>query len=117
MIGYQIYGGLSDEQTRTQLFDSEKYISVLKNICKAYKISFSYNCIDGGYIHKNGELSIEHSLHITLYDIDEATVKELARDLCTFFHQEAVLIIKNEIEMYYINGDKAVHDEISSIRQ
>ena len=117
MIGYQIYVGLNDGTTHTQLFDSEKYISILKNICKAYKVSFSFDCINGGYIYGDGTLSVENTLHVTIYDIDKGTIEEIGKDLCTFFHQECVMIIENEIERIYVKGDKAVHDEISLIRK
>ena len=113
MIGYQIYVGLSDGITHKQLFDSEKYVSVLKNICKAYKVSFSFDCIKGGYIYEDGTLSVENTLHVTILDVDKRTVEEIGKDLCTFFHQECVMIIENEVERFFVNGDKAVHDEIS----
>ncbi len=49
-----IYIGLKDSEVYEQLFETEKYISILKNVCKAYRVAFSMNRINGGYFHEDG---------------------------------------------------------------
>ena len=42
MIESKIYIGLNDLTTNTQLFENEKYIRVLRNVCHSYKVPFSF---------------------------------------------------------------------------
>ena len=78
MTESKIYIGLNDLTTNTQLFESEKYIKVLRNVCYAYKVPFSFNVQEGGYIYENGEYARENSLVLTLIDV-EKSVKIIAK--------------------------------------
>ena len=99
----RIYIGLNDSVTMKQEHDTGLYVSILKDVCKSYHVSFSFSVGQGGYIHDNGEYTQETSLVLSLIDTDSKTVTEIAKDLCVFFHQESVLITENEIKAYYIN--------------
>ena len=81
-----IYIGLNDQDTKVQKFETEKYVSVLKRLCIAYKVPFSFSLIDGGYIHDSGEYTQEKTLVLTLIDADKNIIEEIAKDLCVFFH-------------------------------
>lgn len=105
MFKTDIYIGLNDQDTKIQKFETSKYISILKNVCISYKVPFSLNVIDGGYIHENGEYTSEKTLVLSLIGIEKNTVEEIAKDLCTFFHQESVMIIVDRIRMYSIHSD------------
>ena len=37
----EIYVGLNDAKTHKQIFEKEKYISILKNVCHSYHTAFS----------------------------------------------------------------------------
>lgn len=102
MTETRIYVGLNDSVTKKQLFDTEKYISILKDVCYAYRTPFSFNVEEGGYIHENGEYTKETTLVLTLIGTDNTIVNEIAKDLCAFFHQESVLITENEIRSYFV---------------
>lgn len=97
-----IYIGLNDAVTKTQIFETEKYIKILKDVCCAYHTSFSFDVIEGGYIHDNGDYTKENTLQLTLIDVDKKRVEEIAKDLCAFFHQESVLITESTIRSYYV---------------
>ena len=84
MIETKIYVGLNDSVTKTQIFETEKYISILRNVCFAYHTPFSFDVEEGGYIHENGEYTRETSLILSLIDADRKTVNEIAKDLCVF---------------------------------
>ena len=103
MTETKIYVGLNDSVTLKQEFETEKYVSILKNVCKSYKIPFSFNFSQGGYIHENGNYTEELTLVITIIDVDKNIIDEIARDLCAFFHQESVLITEDRVRAYYIN--------------
>ena len=103
MIETKIYVGLNDSVTKTQIFETEKYISILRNVCFAYHTPFSFDVEEGGYIHENGEYTRETSLILSLIDVNKKTVNEIAKDLCVFFHQESVMITDNLIRTYFIS--------------
>lgn len=98
-----LYVGLNDSATLEQRFDTEKYVSVIKNICRSYKAPFSLNYIRGGYFGDDGTFVDENSLEISFLAEDDETVDEIAKDICAFFHQESVLIVKQECEIRYVH--------------
>ena len=80
--------GLKDVATNTQLFENEKYIRVLRNVCYSYKAPFSFNVLEGGYIYESGEYARETSLVLTLIVVEKAVVNDM----------EYVMITKNKYE-------------------
>ena len=103
MIETKIYVGLNDSITKNQIFETEKYISILRNVCFAYHMPFSFDVEEGGYIHENGEYTKETTLILVLIDAKEETVNEIAKDLCVFFHQESVLITEDRVRTYFVS--------------
>lgn len=87
-----IYIGLNDSETGVQKFATEKYLSILKNVCRSYRVAFSVQVINGGYFHEDGRYIEENTLVLTLLNIEEKTVIEIAKDLCAFFNQESVMV-------------------------
>ncbi len=102
MLQTTIYIGLNDSVTHEQKFGTEKYLSLLKRVCRAYHTAFSVHTVDGGYFHEDGSYVEETTLALTLMDVPEETVEEMARDLCAFFHQESVMVTKSSSEVYFI---------------
>ncbi len=102
MVESKIYIGLNDVTTNTQLFENEKYVKVLRNVCYSYKVPFSFNVQEGGYVYESGEYARETSLVLTLIDADKAVVDDIAKDLCAFFHQESVLVTENRIQAHFV---------------
>ena len=103
MTETKIYIGLNDSVEKRQLMETEKYISILRNVCYAYNTPFSFGVEEGGYIHESGEYTKETTLVLTLIDADKTIVNEIAKDLCTFFHQESVLITEGVVRAYYVS--------------
>lgn len=99
-----IYVGLNDMDTKVQKFELSRYTSVLKNVCLNYHVPFSFSVIEGGYFHENGEYTQENSLKISFIGIEQETVEEIAKDLCTFFRQKSVLITIDTVEVYSIHS-------------
>ena len=98
----KIYIGLNDSITLQQKFDTSKYMSILKNVCMAYHVPFSFSLSEGGYIHENGFYVQEKTLIISMIDVEENTAEEIAKDLCAFFHQESVLMTVSEVKSVFI---------------
>ncbi|MBQ7595249.1 MAG: hypothetical protein IJU45_01155 [Clostridia bacterium] len=102
MTETKIYIGLNDSQTLDQKFDTDKYKKILKQVCFNYHIPFSVSVSEGGYFHENGDYTEENTLVITLIDVPDITVNEIAKDLCAFFNQESVMITTDTIRAYFI---------------
>ena len=97
-----IYIGLNDSETGVQKFDSAKYLSILKNACRSYKVAFSIQEISGGYFHEDGRYTEENTLMLTLIDVPEQIVIELAKDFCAFFQQESVMVTSSPTSVIFI---------------
>ena len=97
-----IYIGLNDSETGIQKFDSEKYLSILKNACQNYNVAFSVQFINGGYFHEDGRYTDENTLMLRLIDVPDETVTELAKDFCAFFNQESVMVTKSPVSVTFI---------------
>ncbi len=98
-----IYVGLNDSITRKQKYDTDTYLHLLKTVCLRYHVAFSLQEIKGGYFHEDGSYVEENSLVLTLIDVEYETVKEIAKDLCAFFHQESVMVTRSSAEVEYIS--------------
>ena len=99
----EIYVGLKDSESHKQIYEKERYISVLKNVCHSYRTAFSYDVIEGGYFHEDGTYVEETSLKLTILNTPEEIVKEIAKDLCAFFHQESVMVTYLEPDVEFIS--------------
>ncbi len=104
MTETKIYVGLNDSETLKQKHETERYIRILKTVCRSYHTPFSFSLAEGGYIHENGNYTQETTLVISLIDVDKTIVGEIAKDLCVFFHQESVMITEGRIRSYFVNG-------------
>lgn len=97
-----IYIGLNDAETGVQKFNTEKYLSILKNVCRSYEAAFSVHTINGGYFHEDGRYTEENTLALMLTDVPKTVVTEIAKDLCAFFHQESVMVISSPCEVVFV---------------
>ena len=101
-LQYTIYIGLNDADTGSQKFETEKYVSILRRVCQSYHVAFSFHLTTGGYVHDDGRYTEENTLQLMLLNAEEATVTEIAKDLCTFFHQESVMVTKSACSVVFI---------------
>ena len=98
-----IYIGLNDMDTGIQKYDTEKYMSILKNVCRSYQVAFSVQLIKGGYFHEDGRYTEENTLSLRLVDVPDEVVTEIAKDLCAFFHQESVMVTVSHCMTYFVH--------------
>ena len=98
-----IYVGLNDSETGVQKFGTEKYLSILKNVCRSYRVAFSVQLINGGYFHEDGHYTEENSLRLTLMNVPDQEVMEIAKDLCVFFNQESVMVSSLPTSTIFVN--------------
>lgn len=103
MLQSTIYVGLNDSESGVQKFSTEKYLSILKNVCKSYRVAFSVQVINGGYFHEDGRYTEENTLTLTLMEVPEETVTEIAKDLCAFFNQESVMVTSSPCSVVFVH--------------
>ena len=97
-----IYIGLNDSETGVQKYDSEKYISILKKVCKHHKLAFTIQTINGGYFHEDGRYTEENTLMLKLVGVPEETVMELAKEFCVLFNQESVMVTTSPTTVVFV---------------
>lgn len=98
MIEARIYIGLNDKEKCEQIFSLEKYKSIVKLICRNYRVNFSMYKLEGGYFYEDNVSYVEeNTIMITLIGIEKETVNEIAKDMCAFFNQESVMIVYNPV--------------------
>ncbi len=100
----RIYVGLNDSETKEQKYETEQYLDLLKDVCKKFRVAFSVDVEQGGYYHEDGEYTEENSLVLELIGTDKETVKGIAKELCTVFHQESVLVTESYVKGYSVMG-------------
>ena len=93
----RVYIGLNDLETKDQKLETDRYVSILKKICQAHEVPFSFNVNEGGYMHDNGEFTEEKTIVLTFIDVKQETVDEVAKEACVLFHQESVLVTVDQI--------------------
>ena len=106
---FSIYIGLNDKNTGVQKFDTEKYVSILLNICHNYRVAFSFHVTTGGYFHDDGRYTEENSLVLMLLDVSEDVVMEIAKDMCAFFNQESVMIMSSPCHVAFVRDALNIH--------
>lgn len=95
----QVYIGLNDSETKEQIFETGRYVSILKEVCHEFGVPFSLDVIEGGYIHDDGTFTEEKSIVLTFIDVEQKTIDEIARKVCALFNQESVLITTEHIHV------------------
>lgn len=103
----QVYIGLNDAETKKQEHETDRYVSVLKKVCVDHGVPFSFDIVNGGYIHDDGEYTEEKTIVLTFINVPQGTVDDIARDLCVFFHQESVLITDDRVRVRTIRESLA----------
>ena len=93
----KIYIGLNDMDTKSQKCATDSYIAILKRICRSCGVPFSFNVVDGGYIHDDGEYTEEKTIVLSLVNVPHDIVDEIAKESCVLFHQESVLVTVGRI--------------------
>ena len=106
MVKNQLYIGLNDKITHQQMFDKQKYTGIVKEVCRNYRAAFSLTEMDGGYYQNDNSYVEEKTLCLTFFDLPKEKVMEIAKDLCTFFNQESVLVSSDQVETVFVEPEE-----------
>ena len=96
---YEIYVGLVNRTTMREA-TLEEVSELINSVFKERKIGFSVVRQLGGYSHEYG-YSTEKSIRVTLFDITEDEVENIAMKLKEGLVTDAVLITREDCDFYY----------------
>lgn len=105
-----LYIGLNDADTHEQKFDTDVYYKILRHVCRQYHVAVSVSLNNGSYFHEDGTYVEEQTLVLTMMGVPEETVREIAKDLCTFFNQESILVSYTDCETHFIKDRINIHE-------
>ena len=105
VIEMRIYVGLDDKDSHEQRWDTEKCKALMKEVCRTYDTPFSLHLIEGGYFHDDGTWVEENTLVVTLIGTPSRTVYQIAKEVCTLFNQETVLLTCTPVHCFSVHDD------------
>ena len=98
---YEIFIGLKDKDSFTELLDVKDFQKILTDICKNKQMGFSLITQYGGYTHNKG-YTTETSLRVVIINITEKEVHLLANALKKMINTDAVLITRTEVDFLFM---------------
>ncbi len=100
-IKYEIFIGLKDKETYTEILCVNDFKNILAEICTDKQLSFSLLTQLGGYTHNKG-YTTETSLRVIIIGANENEITVLTERLKEKVNTDAVLITKTEIEYCFM---------------
>jgi hypothetical protein len=103
MYKYNIYIGMFDKDTKTQVLSNTEFLNTVRKIMRLYNIDCYtiYKC-KGHYKHIDNTVICEPSInieYISKYDLYNNYFVGLINNIKTLLNQESVLITKQDIQV------------------
>lgn len=100
---YEIFVGLNDKDTKTQLIDTQDAFNIVSvKAVKAFGGATITADNKGVYTHDNGEMVCESTIKIDLLFITNTeNLENFLRELLKDFNQESILVVHNGMACYY----------------
>jgi len=103
MYKYNIYIGMFDKDTKTQVLSNTEFLNTVRKIMRLYNIDCYtiYKC-KGHYKHEDGKTVCEPSInieYITEYDLYKNYFIGIEDSIKRLLNQESVLITRQKLEV------------------
>jgi len=104
MYKYNIYVGMFDKDTKTQVLSNTEFLNTVRKIMRFFNIDYYtiYKC-KGHYKHEDGKIICEPSINIEICSMEDFSntqfIDHLKYKLRLELNQESVLITKQEIQV------------------
>lgn len=104
MYKYNIYIGMFDKDTKTQVLSNTEFLNTIRKIMRLKMIDnyTIYKC-KGHYKHEDGKTVCEPSINVEIIEHENWSnflyIEDFKRELCKELNQESVLITKQEIQV------------------
>lgn len=86
-----LYVGLNDKDTKTQVINTLDAVKVVTNIITAYTDGCTIYNAQGIYTHDNGDIVIENTLRIELFECVDNAVNSIIDALKKALNQESII--------------------------
>lgn len=86
-----LYIGLNDKDSKTQKINTVEAIKILTNLLVDVGGATIYNAT-GIYTHENGEIIIENTLRVELFDIGLQAIKNKIELIKQVLNQESIIL-------------------------
>lgn len=103
MYKYNIYVGMFDKDTKTQVLNNTEFLNTVRKVMRLYNIDnyTIYKC-KGHYKHEDGKIVCEPSInieYITEYNLYKNYFVGIEDSIKRLLNQESILITKQSIEV------------------
>ena len=86
-----LFIGLNDKDTKRQEISTIEAYKVISNICLEYVGGATISENTGYYTHENGDIVIEKSLEVKIYDATESAIDSVIKACKVALNQESIL--------------------------
>ena len=101
MYRYEIVVGLHDLLTNKEIMSNKEFMKFIEEMFKKDNKPFSVSKSIGGYLYSSNKYIIEHGVLLTLIGYSDDEVYKYADIIKNKLKQDAVLVIKKEIDVKY----------------
>lgn len=102
MTRFSLNIGLNDKDTKQQRISTLEAYKMIENVIVEKCGGGSIFEGRGVYKHENGEVVIENSLEVQLFDCEQEIVLEVVDDLKTVLNQESIVLTSEEVNSQFI---------------
>jgi len=97
-----LYIGLNDKVTKRQEISTLEACKVIQNIVLEEASGLTIYEADGIYKHDDGQIVIEKSLKVELYDTLEAVVLKIIGLLKSALNQESIILQRETVDSVFV---------------
>lgn len=98
IIKYNLYIGLNDKDTKKQEISTEKSLDIItKTLAKQGITDLTKTEGLGIYTHEDGTKTVEKSIIITMFFVEEIQISRAIVDIKQLLNQEAVILEKQKV--------------------
>lgn len=91
-----LYIGLNDKESKRQEINTSEAIKILSNLLLDIGGATIYNAT-GIYTHENGDIIIENTLRVELFEINQQTLKNKIEIIKQVLNQESIIIQQENV--------------------
>ena len=97
-----LYIGLNDRVTKRQEISTLEAVKVIQNIVLEKTSGLTIYEADGIYKHDDGQIVIEKSLKVEIYDTLESVVLKIIGLLKSALNQESIILQKETVDSVFV---------------
>lgn len=101
---YNMYVGLNDKDTYTQLISDDEAEKIVSQICLKYVDGYTVTKRQGVYKDEKGVVTKENSLVYEFYSATDEEIKKIMDEALVKLNQNSILIEKEKVDYSFYEG-------------